>query len=88
MKAFWIYTLARFAVFGVSFGLVYLISSIWLDVNNVTILWVLLISLVVSSVVSIFALAGLRDKLASDIQARAARMTERIEESRRAEDVD
>ena len=88
MKAFWIYTFARFAVFGVSFGLVYLISSIWLDVNNVTILWVLLISLVLSSVVSIFLLAGLRNRLAKDIQARASRMTERIEESRRAEDVD
>ncbi|MBC7631863.1 DUF4229 domain-containing protein [Aeromicrobium sp.] len=88
MKAFWTYTLARFAVFGVSFGLVALISSIWLDTTKVTVLWVLLISLVLSSIVSIFVLAGLRDKLATDIQQRAARMTDRIEESRRAEDVD
>ena len=88
MKAFWIYTLARFAVFGVSFGAVWAISSIWLEQNNVTMIWVLLISLVVSSVISVFALGGLRDKLAQNVQDRAARMTARIEESRRAEDID
>lgn len=88
MKAFWTYTLARFAVFGVSFGLVWAISSIWLEPTNITMLWVLLISLVVSSIVSVFVLGGLRDRLARDVQARAERMTARIEESRRAEDVD
>jgi hypothetical protein len=88
MKAFWTYTLARFAVFAVSFGLVWAISSIWLEPTNVTMIWVLLISLVVSSVISIFVLGGLRDRLAQSVQERAARMTARIEESRRAEDID
>ncbi|MEJ7634593.1 DUF4229 domain-containing protein [Aeromicrobium sp.] len=88
MKAFWTYTLARFAVFGVSFGVVWLISSIWLETTRVTTLWVLLISLVVSSVISIFVLAGLRDQLAQSVQERATRMTQRVEESRRAEDID
>ena len=88
MKAFWTYTLARLAVFGVTFGLVWLIASIWVEWGNLTSLLVLLISLVLSSVISIFALAGLRDQLAHSVQERAARMTQRIEESRNAEDVD
>ena len=88
MKAFWTYTLARLAVFGATFGVVWLIASIWVEWGNLTSLLVLLISLVLSSVISIFALAGLRDKLAKNVQERAARMTQRIEESRHAEDVD
>ena len=88
MKAFWTYTLARLAVFGATFGVVWLIASIWVEWGNLTSLLVLLISLVLSSVISIFALAGLRDKLAQNVQERAARMTQRIEESRNAEDVD
>jgi uncharacterized membrane protein (DUF485 family) len=88
MKAFWTYTLARLAVFGATFGVVWLIASIWVEWGNLTSLLVLLVSLVLSSVISIFALAGLRDRLAKNVQERAARMTQRIEESRHAEDVD
>ena len=44
--------------------------------------------MILSSVISIFVLAGLRERLAVQIQERAERMTARIEESRRAEDVD
>lgn len=88
MKAFWTYTLARFAVFAVCFAIVWSVSQIWLESTTVANIWVLLISLVVSSVVSVFLLAGLRDKLALNVHERATRMTERIEESRRAEDVD
>ena len=88
MKAFWTYTLARLAVFGATFGVVWLIASIWVEWGNLTSLLVLLISLVLSSVISIFALAGLRDALAQSVQERAARMSQRIEESRNAEDVD
>lgn len=88
MKAFWTYTLARLALFGATFGVVWLIASIWVEWGNLTSLLVLLISLVLSSVISIFALAGLRDALAQSVQERAARMSQRIEESRNAEDVD
>jgi CHASE1-domain containing sensor protein len=88
MKAFWTYTLARFAVFAVSFAIVWGLSQIWLETTTVSTLWVLLISLVVSSIVSVFLLAGLRDKLAQNVHERASRMTARIEESRRAEDID
>jgi uncharacterized protein DUF4229 len=88
MKAFWTYTLARIAVFAVTYAVVWLVASIFLESTAVESLFVLLIALVGSSVISIFALSGLRDKLATNIQERATRMTERIEESRRAEDVD
>lgn len=88
MKAFWTYTLARFGVFAVCFAIVWLLSRIWLESTTVVNVWVLLISLVVSSVVSVFALAGLRDTLALNVHERATRMSERIEESRRAEDID
>ncbi|MBD8607384.1 DUF4229 domain-containing protein [Aeromicrobium fastidiosum] len=88
MKAFWTYTLARFAVFAACFVVIWLLAQIWLESTAVTNIWVLLISLVVSSVISVFLLAGLRDKLALNVHERATRMTERIEESRRAEDID
>lgn len=88
MKAFWTYTLARLTVFAVSFLIVWSISRVWLESTTVANIWVLLISLVLSSVVSVFLLAGLRDQLAQNVQDRATRMTARIEESRRAEDVD
>lgn len=88
MKAFWTYTLARLAVFAVCLVAIWLISSIWLEKSAVTDLWVVLISLVVSSVISIFALGGLRQNLAKNVQERAERMTQKMEESRSAEDVD
>jgi hypothetical protein len=88
MKAFWTYTLARIAVFAVTYAVVWLVARIFLESTGVENLFVLLIALVGSSAISVFALAGLRDKLAQNVQERATRMTERIEESRRAEDVD
>lgn len=88
MKAFWTYTLARIAVFAVTYAVVWLVARIFLESTGVENLFVLLIALVGSSAISIFALSGLRDKLAQNVQERATRMTERIEESRRAEDVD
>jgi uncharacterized protein DUF4229 len=87
MKAFWIYTLARFAVFAVTYVVVWAIASIWLDPDFVN-LFVLLVALIVSALASYFALGGLRDDLAQNISGRAERLSQRIEESRRAEDVD
>lgn len=88
MKAFWIYTLARFAVLAVCVGIVWPVSLIWFDQTQVLGIFILLVSLVLSSIISVFALAGLRDQLAQNVHDRAARMTARIEESRRAEDID
>ncbi len=88
MKAFWTYTLARLGLFVAAFVVTGLIASIWLDVNRISVLWVLLVSLAASGVGSLFLLHGLRNQLAADVHARASRMSERIEESRSAEDID
>ncbi|MDR7087887.1 hypothetical protein J2X11_002726 [Aeromicrobium panaciterrae] len=88
MKAFLTYTAARIAVFAVTFGIVWGIASIFFESGNTFSLLVLLVSLLLSSVASIFLLADLRNKLALNVQQRAERMTERLEESRRAEDID
>ncbi len=88
MKAFLTYTAARIAVFAVTFGVVWGIASIFFESGNTFSLLVLLVALILSSVASIFLLADLRNKLALNVQQRAERMTERLEESRRAEDID
>jgi hypothetical protein len=87
MKAFWLYTLARFAVLAATYLVVWGIASIWFDPAFAN-LFVLLLAFVVSSLISYFALGRLRDDLAIHLSDRAGRITQRIEESRRAEDVD
>ncbi|MFI5426764.1 DUF4229 domain-containing protein [Aeromicrobium sp. UC242_57] len=88
MKAFWVYTLARFAILLVCLTVVWSVGQIWFERTEIFNIFVLLVSLVLSSIISIFALAGLRNKLALNVHQRAERMTARIEESRSAEDVD
>ncbi len=88
MKAFLTYTAARFALFAMTFAAVWLIASIFFEASTTLNLLVLLVALILSSVASIFLLADLRNKLALNVQQRAERMTERLEESRRAEDID
>ncbi|AWB93536.1 DUF4229 domain-containing protein [Aeromicrobium chenweiae] len=88
MKAFWTYTLARFAVLAVVFAVVWLAAPLFFERTEIVNIFVLLVSLVISSIISIFLLSGLRARLAEDVHARAERMSSRLEESRRAEDVD
>ncbi len=87
MKAFWIYTFARAGVLVATYAALWLILSVWFDPEPFNWL-VLLLALVVSAVVSIFALARLRNDFADHLSQRAGRLTQRIEESRSAEDVD
>ncbi|MEO6471305.1 MAG: DUF4229 domain-containing protein [Aeromicrobium sp.] len=88
MKPFLTYTLARLGLFVAAYALVWGVSSFWLDFSSITNLWVMLIALVVSAIASIILLGRLRDNLASNVHERASRMSQRIEESRSAEDVD
>jgi Protein of unknown function (DUF4229) len=87
MKAFWIYTLARLGVLVATYLVVWAVASIWLDPDFMN-PFLLLVALVISALISIFALTRLRNDFASHVSERAGRMTKRIEESRRAEDVD
>ncbi|MET0930583.1 MAG: DUF4229 domain-containing protein [Aeromicrobium sp.] len=88
MKAFWTYTLARLAVFAVCLAIVWFALPIWFERTEIVNIFALLIAMVISSVISVFLLSGLRDNLAENVHQRATRMTERLEESRRAEDID
>jgi mannitol-specific phosphotransferase system IIBC component len=88
MKAFWRYTLARLSVLAVTYLLLWGVGQFFLEFDELTNLLVLLAAMIISSIVSVFLLAGMREELAGNLQQRAERMTQRIEESRRAEDVD
>ncbi len=88
MKAFWTYTLARLGVFLVTWAVLWGISRLVFDPSAVVDLWVLLLALIVSSIISILTLRRLRDQVAVKLQERAQALNDRIEESRRAEDVD
>ncbi len=83
------YTLARLGVFlatwAVLWGLVKLLVD---DGGAILDAGVLLVAVLVSSVISVFALAKMRNQVAEKLQQRASSINDRIEESRRAEDVD
>lgn len=88
MKDFLVYTVARLAVFGATFIVLWYVAGLFFISDRVLLLAVLLVAAIISSVISIFALSGLRDKVAQRIENRAKVLNEMIEESRRAEDVD
>lgn len=87
MKAFWKYTVARAALLVVTYAVIWMLVSMRWAVAVID-PFVLLAALIVSGAISLYALRGLRDDLAGQVQARAARMTRRVEESRDADDVD
>ena len=86
MKALAVYTLARLALFGVAFGVVWLVASRWLDWNQITVLWTALIAAVVSAIASWLLLGRLRDAVATEVEGRAKRVAAAFNASRRAED--
>ena len=88
MKQFWRYTLARFAVFGACWAVLWVIGQFIFEMSTLSNTLILVAAMLLSAVISAFALAGLRNDLALNIEQRATRMTQRLEESRRAEDVD
>lgn len=88
MRSFVRYTLARMLLFAVTFGLVWLVGFRWLTWDLLTALWTAMVALAVSGIASWWLLGQLRDDLAVDVEARARRMTERLDRSRRAEDDD
>jgi uncharacterized membrane protein len=83
MKEFGIYTGLRAVVFGICFAILYFALRNWLALFPV-----LLLALVVSSILSIFVLRAARDRLAGKIETRAAKISQRLEQARTAEDDD
>lgn len=88
MKLIVLYTLARFVLFLLAWGVVWLLASLWLEWNDVTALWTALIAVVVSAVAAYLLLKPLRQRMASAVDARARGVRRRFEDSRRREDVD
>lgn len=88
MSPFVKYSLARFGLFVAAFAVVWPATFWWLDLGATTIWAQLLLALMISAVASIFLLRGLREDVTRGIQHRADKMHERLEESRRAEDLD
>ena len=86
MKDFALYTLARFAIFGALLGVSILVFWLANGREGVWIVWPALTAAVLSTIVSTYALRGLRDRVAAGVQARAERMGSRFEEVRSRED--
>jgi membrane protein implicated in regulation of membrane protease activity len=86
VKEFWVYTGLRLLFFAAS---VVVVGGIWLAVNDsANLMWVLVISLVISGLASLFLLRRQRTALARHVDDRARRATEKFEELKAKEDVD
>ena len=87
MKAFLIYTALRLSLFITCYAV---LGGLWVLAfgRDGMLLVPLLAAVVVSSVLSLMLLAPQRERFAAVVQARAERMTAKIEEMRAKEDVD
>lgn len=88
VKAFWIYTGARFGIFAVLYAV---IIGGYLLVNGggpIPVFWPLIVAAIGSAVLSAYFLRDLRENLAQHVQTRAERMSSRFEEMRAKEDTD
>ncbi len=88
MKEFVVYTAARFGLFIVAWAAV---AGVWLLATGgdpIPVLWPLLLAAVISTVASIYLLAGLRASFTEKVNERAHRMSSRFEEMRAKEDSD
>ncbi|HKY56842.1 MAG TPA: DUF4229 domain-containing protein [Aeromicrobium sp.] len=85
MKAFWKYTAARLGLFAVVF------AAIWALTNAVRpqpVPFILIAAFIVSGVISIFALRGMREEVAAHLSQRPGRSGERAVPNRDADDLD
>jgi predicted phage tail protein len=86
VKEFWTYTGLRVLLFAAS---VVVVGGIWLAAaHSANVMWVLIISLVISGVASFLLLGRQRTALAQHVNDRARRASERFEEMKTREDVD
>jgi dipeptide/tripeptide permease len=86
VKEFWIYTGLRLLLFAASVAVV---GGIWLAVaGSANVMWILIISLVISGLGSYFLLNRPRTALAHHVDERARRASAKFEEMKAKEDVD
>ncbi|MFK4082579.1 DUF4229 domain-containing protein [Kribbella sp. NPDC020789] len=81
MKEFAVYTGLRAGLFAICFAILYFPLR-----NQLGVFPVLLVALIISSILSIFVLRAWRDRLAGKIEHRAGKISQRIEQTRTAED--
>ncbi|WP_323792977.1 DUF4229 domain-containing protein [Nocardioides sp.] len=86
MKEFWIYTLARLALFLVTWVVVTAVAALLFGSPYPVI--TLLLAFAISGVGSYFVLSAPREALARRVEERAGRATARYEEMRSREDDD
>jgi len=86
VKEFWIYTLARIALFLVTWGAV---TGAWLLIaGEVSPGLTLIIAFIISGIGSYFVLGNQREALAQRVQVRAENASAKFEEQRTKEDID
>ena len=87
MQAFLKYTVARLAILVVSYVILWALASLWWQLETID-PFILLAAILVSAVISLFALRGLREDVASRLEQRANGAARRVETSRDADDID
>ncbi|MFB6721639.1 DUF4229 domain-containing protein [Kribbella sp. NPDC056345] len=81
MQEFAVYTGLRAGLFAICFAVLYFPLR-----NQLSVFPLLLVALIISSILSIFVLRAARDRLAGKIEHRAGKISQRIEQTRTAED--
>jgi hypothetical protein len=81
------YTVARLAILVVTYVVLWALASRRWDVHTID-PFVLMASIIVSAVISLFVLRTMREELAGKLQQRADRAASRVDASRDVDDVD
>lgn len=87
MKAVWKYTFARFALFLVTYAAVWAIANAQWKVALIN-PFVLLVAIIVSGIVSLFALRGLRDDVVRRFELRQTQKVAHAELDRSPDELD
>ena len=88
MKAFVKYTAARAVLLVVTYIVLWALARLrWEDIATVD-PFVLLAAILISAPIAFYGLRSLRDDVVRHIESRAQRMTRRVEEARRRDDLD
>jgi hypothetical protein len=87
VKEFIVYTAARFGLFLVVYGVI-IGGYVLVNGTPIPVLWPLLLAAILSTVLAVFLLRGMRDRFAAQVNARATRMSQRFEEMKAKEDHD
>jgi hypothetical protein len=86
VKTFVLYTAARAGIFLACWGAIWLVIGWWVEWDSVNALSTALLALIISSVIALTRLKGLRERFAADVAVRAERAAAAFNARRAAED--